>query len=95
MRDQWQRTSSLMVLIANAHRDPKHTRAFRLSDFDPFAQPAASVRVGVEVLKDVFVDGRIPKADRLFAGGDQGAQRSGDLCASRAPLRPQGFRQGG
>lgn len=61
MRDEWQRTSSLMVLVANAHRDPKRTRVFRLSDFDPFAKPAVSVRVGVEVLKDVFIDGRIPK----------------------------------
>ncbi|HPD28577.1 MAG TPA: hypothetical protein PLL20_01175 [Phycisphaerae bacterium] len=60
MRDAWQRTSSLMALIANTHRDPRRTRAFRPSDFDPFARSAVSVRVGVDVLKDVFVHGRVP-----------------------------------
>jgi len=61
MRDAWGRTSSLMALLANLHRDPRRTQAFRPGDFDPFARSAVPVRVGVEVLKDVFIHGRIPK----------------------------------
>jgi len=61
MKDEWSRTASLMALIANTQRDPKKTRAFRPSDFDPFAKTATPMRVGVEELKDVFVHGRIPK----------------------------------
>jgi len=59
-RDAWSRTSALMALLANCHRDPKKTRAFRPRDFDPFAQPARPVKVDVSVLKDVFIDGKIP-----------------------------------
>jgi hypothetical protein len=29
MRDEWSRMSALMALIANLHRDPKKTRAFK------------------------------------------------------------------
>ncbi len=59
-RDEWARMSSLMALIANAHRDPKKTRAFRPRDFDPFAKRHEPVKVGVDVLKDVFIHGRVP-----------------------------------
>jgi len=34
-KDRWQHTSNLMALIANANRDPKKTRAFKPSDFNP------------------------------------------------------------
>lgn len=61
MQDAWQRTSALMALLANCHRDPKKTRAFRPGDFDPFAKTITPIRVGMQVLKDVFIDGRIPK----------------------------------
>lgn len=37
-RAAWARTSSLMALIANCHRDPKKGRAFKPSDFDPYTQ---------------------------------------------------------
>lgn len=37
-RSEWSRTSALLALIANAHRDAKKTRAFKPSDFDPFAR---------------------------------------------------------
>ena len=60
MRDEWARTSSLLALIANAHRDPKKTRAYRPSDFDPFSKSNKPIQVGVEVLKDVFLHGRVP-----------------------------------
>ncbi|OQZ07278.1 MAG: hypothetical protein B6D36_00710 [Planctomycetes bacterium UTPLA1] len=60
MRDEWARTSSLLALIANAHRDPKKTRAYRPSDFDPISKPPKPIKVGVEVLKDVFLHGKVP-----------------------------------
>jgi hypothetical protein len=60
-RDEWARTSSLLALIANAHRDRKKTRAFKPSDFDPFAKPTRPIKVGVEVLKDVFLHGMVPE----------------------------------
>ena len=37
-RERWAHTSMLCVLIANAHRDPKKHRPFKLSDFDPYAR---------------------------------------------------------
>jgi len=59
-RDEWARMSSLMALIANCHRDPKKTRALRPSDFDPFAKASRPVPVGIEVLKEVFIEGKVP-----------------------------------
>lgn len=50
-----------MALIANTQRDPKKTRAFRPSDFDPFARPRAIPKTSVGVLKTVFIDKTIPK----------------------------------
>jgi len=63
-RDEWSRTSALMALIANCHRDPKKTRAFKPADFDPFSRPREPVRVGVSVLKEVFIDRRMPREVR-------------------------------
>ncbi len=57
-RDEWSRTSALMALIANCHRDPKKGRPFKPADFDPFVQRAAPIRVGIEILKDVFIKGQ-------------------------------------
>lgn len=36
-KDAWARTSAVMALLANLHRDPKKTRPFRPIDFDPYA----------------------------------------------------------
>ena len=60
-RADWSRTSALMALIANTQRDPKKTRAFRPSDFDPFARPRVIPNTSVGVLKTVFIDKSIPK----------------------------------
>ncbi len=58
-RDEWARTSSLMALIANANRDPKKHRAFRPTDFDPFAATQKpKQKVDVSILKDIFIEGR-------------------------------------
>lgn len=48
-----------MTLIANAHRDPKKTRAFKPSDFDPFVKRTSErINLGkdLSILKRVFVD---------------------------------------
>jgi len=37
-RERWAHTSAVMALIANVNRDPKKGRAFRPSDFDPYAR---------------------------------------------------------
>jgi len=37
-RERWDHTSALMALVANVNRDPKKGRAFRPSDFDPYAR---------------------------------------------------------
>jgi hypothetical protein len=58
----WACTSAAMALLANLHRDPKRTRAFTPRDFDPHARTRTAEtpapRVGVEVLKEVFIDRR-------------------------------------
>lgn len=62
-REAWGRISSVMALIANTQRDPKKTRPFRPGDFDPFAASKPAPKVGVGVLKTVFIEGRMPKTD--------------------------------
>lgn len=59
LRENWSRTSALMALIANTHRDPKKSRPFRPSDFDPFAprRAAPKEKADVSILKAIFVDG--------------------------------------
>jgi hypothetical protein len=62
-RHDWSIASALMTLIANLHRDPKKHRALKPRDFDPFSrarQPASKPKVGISVLKDVFIDGKLP-----------------------------------
>ncbi|MCL4742281.1 MAG: hypothetical protein KJZ54_08765 [Phycisphaerales bacterium] len=55
-------TSSLMALIANAHRDPKKHGPFKPTDFDPTSRSLAQpIKAGVGVLKDVFIDKRVPR----------------------------------
>ncbi len=49
-----------MALIANTQRTAKHQRAFRPSDFDPFARQGGVMKADVSVLKEVFIEGRLP-----------------------------------
>ena len=64
-RSDWLRTSALMALLANAHRDPKKSRAFKPADFDPFTERAdGKVKVGIGALKTVFIEGRNPQAGK-------------------------------
>ena len=57
-RDRWSRTSALMALIANCHRDPKKSRAFKPSDFDPYAAKKVEAVVlneeNIGLLKQAF-----------------------------------------
>jgi len=48
-KERWAHTSSLMALIANAHRDPNKGRAFRPDDFNPYA---ARRKTGIPVRAD-------------------------------------------
>ena len=59
-RERWAHTSSVLALLANAHRDPKKTSAFKPADFNPYlrAKETPLPKVGVQVLKQVFVDHR-------------------------------------
>ena len=60
-RADWARCSALMALIANTQRDPKKTRAFRPSDFDPFAWQKSAPKADIGVLKTVFIDKTVPR----------------------------------
>jgi hypothetical protein len=63
-RDRWNHTASLLALITNCHRDPKKARPARPQDFHPYARSSRGrrdehkPRVGVDLLKQVFVDRR-------------------------------------
>jgi hypothetical protein len=35
-RDAWSRASNLMALMANIHRDPKKSKVFKPTDFNPY-----------------------------------------------------------
>ena len=59
-RDQWARVSSIMALIANTQRSDEHQRAFRPSDFDPFARKVGVMKADVSVLREVFIENRVP-----------------------------------
>ncbi|MBM4125191.1 MAG: hypothetical protein FJ246_09620 [Nitrospira sp.] len=54
----WAQTSSVLALIANLHRDPKKTRAYKPADFNPHMRktPVTIEKVEIRILKQVFVD---------------------------------------
>ncbi|MBP7747049.1 MAG: hypothetical protein KA383_13055 [Phycisphaerae bacterium] len=64
-KDEWARSSALMALLANCHRDPKKTRALRPSDFDPFAKRPAPIPIDMDSLKAVFLEGFSPRTAAL------------------------------
>jgi hypothetical protein len=60
-REAWNHTAAVMAMLANVHRDPKKTRAFRPKDFHPYhaggSKSGIPLRKGNwELLKKVFVD---------------------------------------
>lgn len=52
-RDRWGRTSSLMALVANCHKDPKKGRPARPTDFNPFARRRGGGR-GIRLTRQTF-----------------------------------------
>jgi len=53
LRADWSRTSNLLALIANCHRDQKRRpRPFTPADFSPFGRARKGVRVSVARLAD-------------------------------------------
>lgn len=62
LESEWDRTSQLLALLANANRDPKKHGPFKASDFHPFRRRAigGGMRITSEnigMLKKVFVNG--------------------------------------
>lgn len=56
-RAAWSHTSAVLALVANVHRDPKKTKAFNPSDFNPLiGNNRAPAKADVSLLKQVFVD---------------------------------------
>jgi len=55
-QEHWQHTSVVLAMLANTHRDPKRTRAFKPSDFDPYSKKREKIRVtDMSALKAAFV----------------------------------------
>ena len=58
-REAWAHTSAILALIANVNRDPKRTRPFKPSDFDPYARQTGEVievnRENIGNLKQAFL----------------------------------------
>ncbi len=59
-RESWSHTSAMLALVANVNRDPKKTRTFKPSDFDPTvgSGKAAVKTKDLRILKRIFVDRR-------------------------------------
>lgn len=59
-RQAWNHTSAVLAMLANIHRDAKKTRAYRPADFHPHrrTEKPTITKVGINVLKQVFVDRR-------------------------------------
>jgi hypothetical protein len=60
-RHDWSIAAAVMSVVANTARDPKRSRLLKPADFDPFHKPSRPVKVDVSVLKDVFIDRRMPE----------------------------------
>lgn len=53
--------SALLAHIANCTRGLFEKHTFKPADFDPFTPRRPRPQVGVEVLKDLFIKGQVPK----------------------------------
>jgi hypothetical protein len=51
---EWNQTSALLALIANCHRDPKKA-PLEPEYFNPTVKPKPLPKVGVGILKDIFL----------------------------------------
>ena len=57
---EWQQTSSVLSLIANVNRNPMRTGPFKPDDFNPTIERRPLPDVPITVLRDVFVDKKVP-----------------------------------
>lgn len=58
-RAEWSRTSEILAMLFNSHRDPKKQKERKPQDFNPYpkekdAKPAA--KSDLKILKTLFVD---------------------------------------
>jgi len=61
-KQEWSHTSALLAMLANCHRDPKKTRPYKPTDFQPRPTAPRSTsrpQADIGLLKQVFVDRRI------------------------------------
>lgn len=67
-RDNWAHTSAILALVANVNRDPKKTRAYKPSDFDPYSarekRDKAIEVTDMAVLRDAFTAGNLGNKER-------------------------------
>ena len=58
IRDEWNRTASVMALLANVNRDSKKRAAYKPSDFHPQQEKKSTPLPmdGFKMMKSVFVD---------------------------------------
>ncbi len=66
---QWAQTSAVLAMLANCHRDPKKSRAFTPTDFNPLERRKARKRVlgrtrDLSILRNVFVDQAQPGIEK-------------------------------
>lgn len=52
LREEWSQMGTLLALIANVNRDPRRCRAFKPSDFDPFARKGRVV--SLKELREIY-----------------------------------------
>ncbi|MCC7409959.1 MAG: hypothetical protein IT442_17970 [Phycisphaeraceae bacterium] len=66
-REKWAHTSAILALIANVNRDPKKTRPYKPSDFDPHTArdrcDDAIELTDLSVLKQAFVGSKQPSLE--------------------------------
>lgn len=81
-RESWQRTSTILALIANVNKDPNKGRPFKPADFDPYASKHEStgdkIRIdNLGLLKSAFVKDK--KNGKSLGSGNDSCGGCGDL----------------
>ena len=63
--NEWTHTSAVLAMLANTHRDPKKTRVFTPTDFNPLEARRRKRVLGrtkdLSILRTVFVENRKEK----------------------------------
>jgi len=96
-REAWNHTSAVLALLANIHRHPKKSKAFKPSDFNPYEMKRGSgvpLRAdNIGLLKQVFVKGsgreRAPGCGKFFWRA-QAVVAPGFMPGGRWRRRPPG-----